>query len=59
MEPSLLPPDFTSFGDDKWHCDLCHRLVRWYDTNDPGDAYDALLGHRAFNCTATSMIAAR
>lgn len=51
MDPVDPPPDFTSYGNEKWHCERCHKLVRWYDTNNPADARDALLGHRAFTCT--------
>lgn len=47
---ALTPPGFTAYLDDVWHCDYCHRLVRWYDTNSDQDALAVLVAHRDFNC---------
>ncbi|MET0417303.1 MAG: hypothetical protein ABW022_14925 [Actinoplanes sp.] len=49
---ALTPDGFTAYLDDVWHCDYCHRLVRWHDTCDDNDALAALLAHRAFNCVS-------
>ena len=51
-------PDFTSYNREVWHCERCHRLVRWYDTDNPADIPRALLAHREFNCVENAMVAA-